>query len=360
MAPSRLIPTAPAVGARRPAVGEAVHLRLPCFEFGDASFASPADAFWAWRDAFSVLFDVAVSTPQALASFQGSIVGYHFGQMLVGIWQSSDQIQRRSNTTIARSGIDHIMLRCLRTGRCEGKADGLAFRLDAGQVGVFDLARPISLSCHEVDNIVLVLPRSLFAARRAALDEAHGMVLSGPLSAVLARYMYSLIEQAPAFGPADGLALTEPTVALVSACVHELPESRREGRAVTLMAVKRYLDEHLADPDLRAEAACHRFGLSRPTLYRLFEPYGGFLRYLQDRRLKRCFNDLVSSNANPRRIADIADSWGFQSAAVFSRAFRRVYGVSARDARLAASTGFALGADGQTGISGWIHSLKRL
>ena len=125
MAPSRLIPTAPAVGARRPAVGEAVHLRLPCFEFGDASFASPADAVWAWRDAFSVLFDVAVSTPQALASFQGSIVGYHFGQMLVGIWQSSDQIQRRSNTTIARSGIDHIMLRCLRAGRCEGKADGL-------------------------------------------------------------------------------------------------------------------------------------------------------------------------------------------------------------------------------------------
>lgn len=337
--------------------------RVPCFRFRHQDFASSADAFWAWREAVSVLFDVAVASPQAVADFQGSIDGYHLGQILVGKWIGTDQVQRRSNTTIARSGIDHIMLRCLRGGVCEGDADGQAFRMEAGQVGVFDLSRPVNLRCERLHSVLLVLPRALFAGHRASLDEAHGMILTGPLANVLAGYIGSLFDQAPGFRSADGLALTEPTVALVSACVHELhqlPESRREGRAVTLMAVKRYLEERLATPDLRAETACHRFGLSRPTLYRLFEPYGGFSRYLQDRRLKRCFNDLVSSSANPRRIADIADSWGFQSAAVFSRAFRRMYAVSPRDARQAASSGFTQGEGGQTGVSGWIHSLKRL
>jgi len=84
---------------------------------------------------------------------------------------------------------------------------------------------------------------------------------------------------------------------------------------------------HLDSPRLSAAAIARCFGWSRATLYRLFEPDGGLMKYIQRRRLQRAYAALVSPAHAHRRILDIALDCHFASDATFNRAFRRTYGV---------------------------------
>ena len=79
-------------------------------------------------------------------------------------------------------------------------------------------------------------------------------------------------------------------------------------------------------------------GLSRSTLYRLFESVGGVAAYIQRERL-RAARDALCSPDNIRPIHAIAEACGFADASVFSRAFRHAFGCSPRDARAAAASG---------------------
>ena len=56
-------------------------------------------------------------------------------------------------------------------------------------------------------------------------------------------------------------------------------------KAGQLTPTQRYIDKHLDSPRLSADAIARCFGWSRATLYRLFEPDGGLMKYIQRRRL---------------------------------------------------------------------------
>ena len=53
-----------------------------------------------------------------------------------------------------------------------------------------------------------------------------------------------------------------------------------------MAGIKRHIDEHLGDPDFGAAQVAEAFGLSRPTLYRLFEPLGGVAAYNEEQALQ--------------------------------------------------------------------------
>jgi AraC-like DNA-binding protein len=102
---------------------------------------------------------------------------------------------------------------------------------------------------------------------------------------------------------------------------------RQAGRLAAVMSAKRYIERHLDSPRLSAAQICLRFGWSRATLYRLFEPESGLVNYIQRRRLHRAFSALVSPVQSHRRILDMALDSHFASDATFNRAFRRLFGI---------------------------------
>ena len=75
------------------------------------------------------------------------------------------------------------------------------------------------------------------------------------------------------------------------------------------------------------------FGLSRASLYRLFEPVGGVASYIRTRRLARARQELTAPGLEDRRIGPIAYRAGFQSIPAFNRAFRAAYGQTPRSTR---------------------------
>jgi AraC-like DNA-binding protein len=75
------------------------------------------------------------------------------------------------------------------------------------------------------------------------------------------------------------------------------------------------------------------FGTSRRTLYRLFEPRGGFNAYLQKQRLHRAWDALRAPEQRHLAISEIAQSHGFTNPESFSRAFRSQFNLTPREAR---------------------------
>lgn len=93
-----------------------------------------------------------------------------------------------------------------------------------------------------------------------------------------------------------------------------------------LASVLRCIEDDLCDPALGIDTLLRRFFVSRPTLYRMFQPLGGVARYIRERRL-------LLAHARLRADPDCAITFllydlGFESERQFQRAFQARFGMS--------------------------------
>lgn len=95
--------------------------------------------------------------------------------------------------------------------------------------------------------------------------------------------------------------------------------------------MQRFVVDNIHDLSLNVKTLCQKFGVSRATVFRDFEP-GGLQHFMMLHRLDRALNDIASGPAIRGRIALIADKWGFSSPAHFSRTFRENFGFSPSEA----------------------------
>ena len=176
-----------------------------------------------------------------------------------------------------------------------------------------------------------------------------------------------MLKAAPTFSPADAEAAALGTAALAAACCSPaLAEQKRLPAAAmpaVLLAIRRHVETNLGATDLTAEGIALRFGLSRSALYRLFEPLGGVADYVRTRRLAQAYAALAGTATAKarRRITDVASDCGFESGAVFSRAFRREYGFAPREMQFAAGQPVPSAGSGSTGatLHDWLVRLAR-
>lgn len=87
-----------------------------------------------------------------------------------------------------------------------------------------------------------------------------------------------------------------------------------------------FIDAHLSDATLDAEAIANGIGSSRSSLYRSFSEDGGLMRHIQQRRLER-LRMALRRPGDGRSVAALAFSCGFTDEKHCSRAFRTAFGV---------------------------------
>lgn len=105
---------------------------------------------------------------------------------------------------------------------------------------------------------------------------------------------------------------------------------RAHARAALYEQICRYIEDNLGSPDLGTQSILAKFGVSRASLYRMFEPKGGVRNYIMDRRTLRAVLD-ISRHADRRGIVQMAaDRWGFSTGPNFNRSIKRLYGNSPR------------------------------
>ncbi|TLS51658.1 helix-turn-helix transcriptional regulator [Paenibacillus antri] len=99
------------------------------------------------------------------------------------------------------------------------------------------------------------------------------------------------------------------------------------GRAAVLGEVRAYIDRHYADPNLSLAMLSDKFEMNSKTLSRSFKEQFGenFVDYLMRRRIAEAKLLLLESGAP---IQDISREVGYANALSFTRAFKRMEGVT--------------------------------
>ena len=104
------------------------------------------------------------------------------------------------------------------------------------------------------------------------------------------------------------------------------PEPAAVLDAFRLERLQAFIETHLVDPDLGVDRIASGAAMSRTALYRVFEPLGGVVGYIQTRRLARLRAALFRQTER-RSIATLAFAHGFASESHCNRAFRKAYGL---------------------------------
>ncbi len=307
--------------------------RLPIIHFTSQDLSADEN-YAAWRQATDTLFDIDCLSAGHPVRFQADLTSYSMGSILLGHTRSVAQRFSRSTATIARSGIDHIIVQLYMVGGYHGHAGSASIVVQAGDICVLDCAETFATQASDFENLTLVIPRAILEAKLPRLEALHGLVLKtgSTWNRILSQHLLVLFEQAPSMTLRECERIANGSIALLAACLQGEIEARDEqtGTSVTSMVlqIRRHIDEHLSDSTLGADQVAARFALSRATLYRLFEPLGGVADYIRARRLRRAFFALRARELANLRISDIAQRCGFASMATFTRAFKSAYGIT--------------------------------
>jgi AraC-like DNA-binding protein len=236
--------------------------------------------------------------------------------------------------------MDHLMVQLYTEGGFAGTAGNRAIAVAPHDVCVFDLTQTLRTQASAFHNLTLLVPRPYVAAAVEDVAALHGLVLSGrdPLTELLAEHLRALAARVPRLrSTRAATAAARGTVALITAMLATAaPQIRTRASAGPASPHRRameYIDRHLADQTLDSDAVATELGMSRATLYRLFEPLGGVSAYIRRRRLTCAALHLASPAYRHERVSQVAFRWGFASEASFSRSFRLQFGLTPTDAR---------------------------
>ena len=320
----------------------------------------------AWNEAIGVIFD-SRSRKSVEEGFFAHVDAAFMGDVALGRLTGTAQDFDRSRYKIARDGMDGYLLQFYLNGRSASRGGSNSEVASEGDLYVIDMAQPLSTATTDHDQISFVVPRRLMAPRLECADAAHMRVIPAgqPLVALFRESLKSF------YGQLDNMTLREAEVAipplldLAAAAINGHADERAATgvNLASFVGLRRHVEDNLLDPDLSLDGLLAAFGLSRRKAYRLFEPVGGFATYVNRRRLRRALQALRSPDWRHVSIADIGSAHCFSSAENFSRAFRREYGLSPREARHLADTGRSLPDVAwklsEMGWAQWIESIGR-
>ncbi|TAK99140.1 MAG: helix-turn-helix domain-containing protein [Rhodospirillaceae bacterium] len=302
-----------------------------------------ASRFEAWRESMAPLLDVAPATEGAAGAFFGEFESYLVGPLVMGGTTYDAHRYGRSPERIARDGLNHYHLNLHLAGGVWIRVGDREFVVGPNDITLFDFAKPFEGRSEKSSLLVVAIPRDALEALLPP-GSRHGVVLRGNtgLGALLGDFMKSLAVRLPNMTMEEASAAAAGSITLIAACFRPSMAVFNQTAGATSTETQReqirhYIDNNLHQP-LTIKDICKAFGVSRPSLYRMFAPYGGVARYVRDQKLSRAFTRLMNPLERHRRIAEIGFEAGYQSEAPFSRAFRMAFGLSPKDVRVIAST----------------------
>jgi AraC-like DNA-binding protein len=328
---------------------------LPIAVF-DTARVAPREQFAAWRENIAPIFDCAPVKDAVPTPFHGAFESYLMGPLVVGGTSFDSHRYNRDSARVRRDGLNHYHLNLHLSGGYVARFGDREITVEAGDITLFDFARPFAAESLRSELLVVAVPRDLLELSMPPGDH-HGLVLRGGagLGGLLADYIRSLAVRLPSMTAEDATAAAAGTTALVAACFRpSLANFARAGAPLVDSLgnqIRHHIAENLGTDPITTDRICKQFKISRATLYRMFEQFGGVFAYIKNQRLSRAFTTLMDPRQSHQKIADIAFESGFGNETHFSKAFRKAFGMTPSEARSVAADG----AD----IRDWVARLRR-
>jgi AraC-like DNA-binding protein len=271
-----------------------------------------------------------------LGSEGDAAVAWNLGEMIILRHSGAQPVDRRTAEMARADQMDHyrIVVSFAREGATV-ILDDTPVPLVNGEPLLLDLARAATIQFSGGAAVQAFVPREMLDELLNAPRELHGLRLVGASATVLAMHLRSLATCLPEMTEAQAPFAVTATLHMVVAALASTPELPQAMRprieSPLLRQACRYIELHLGEPTLAAADVCAAMKVSRATLYRVFEPYGGISAHIRERRLAR-IHEVLCEGRDRRPLARIAEDHGFENSAHFSRAFRQQYGHCPRDA----------------------------
>jgi AraC-like DNA-binding protein len=206
----------------------------------------------------------------------------------------------------------------------------------AGEVAFSDLARPEEVHCSSGAFAQILIGRDRLDALLPQSARLHGFVPRGALAQLVADHLRAFTRDLSRIKAAEAAQVAEATLQLVAALASSGPvtEAARPTVETALRRrIIRYINENLLDPTLNSDRLCRDFGLSRASLYRLFQPLDGVSNFIGERRLRAVHHEL--SQPGLHHLGQVSLKYGYSSQGQMTRAFRNLFGYAPRDTQQA-------------------------
>lgn len=302
----------------------------------------PRERFALWRDSINCIFEVDAPEEERAKDFRATLDAHVVGDAAIVRTSTQAQDWARTPGMIARDGMDHFMIQIYEAGSMSFSHRGRDVCFAQDGLIVFDLAQEMRSHTTDFTNLSLLLPRAVLEPHLKQAADRHMQVLpaaANPLARLLIDHLTSLKRLAGDLGVEQAAEASSATVALTAACLNGTPPQEGMGEAgITfslLVRARQRIEEHISDPSLTPARVARMAGVSRTRLYEMFEPFGGVLAYIRERRLRLALRMLLDKRCAERPISTIAAMSGFANDSAFSRAFRTRFGCSAREMRAA-------------------------
>jgi AraC-like DNA-binding protein len=332
----------------------------------------------AWRTLFAGVFAVDEVCARKLSAKPGvDFVARATGTFILSEAKTPSMRLVRSTETLRRCGADGFAIHAQFSGDIAGRMGDRSIRLQAGDIIFVDLLQTLDLqisAATATDSVTLWMSRAkMLASLGPGFDDEsalHGFAVTGdsPAGALIGGSLRLLAQQAAKLTSVemDALAngVTELTLKAVAPSLARIGGVNGRTPLASYVTLRRHIDRHLKSPTLGVDTLATTFGLSRASLYRLFEPAGGVASYIRKARLNRAWQEIVAAEYANHRIGPIVYRLGFKNLSAFNRLFKESYGVSPKQARERASQevggAFSCVLPGEgPSLGGWLARLGR-
>jgi AraC-like DNA-binding protein len=217
------------------------------------------------------------------------------------------------------------------------RQEGEEARLTPGTGALVTFAAPFQcLQSQDIDAFILTIPAREVDGRLGIKSPvAAGLDLSRGLGRVVGSMLTSLHEERDHLTDPEFDAVSDRIVELI--CMLTVGDDRPDvpGQLGEVEAmVRRYVREHVADPDLTGTTMARALGWSLRQIQLALQHAGTTPRELiREERLRLVRDRLLCGECEHLTITDLAYAAGFSSASALSTALRRRYGVSPRELR---------------------------
>jgi len=313
-----------------------------------------ADAFDAYRRLYAQGADVV----RRDGPFHARVTGWRFRHMLLFDRHLSGMAHVREERVQA-DRFDHIVLHHVLSGTLIGGPRSGFDRAGPGDIVFLDTRRGHRTEAQRLHVITASIARDLVLAALGSLGALHGLVVHAPDTGMLSDYLQSLVRHAPALDDRHDGALARALIELLPTALggprDVAVEARRQDH-LRREAVEQLIDREMANPHLTGAVIAERVGVSRATLYRLYQRSGGIARHVKRRRIDAVRRALEVPEA--RELDALAHLYGLGDEAGLVRAFRADQGIDPTEYRQRVRQG--RGDPVETGTrrwNGWMHEL---
>jgi len=287
------------------------------------------------------------------ATFRAQLDAQTAGRFTMFDLRTSHRVNGRTVADVSRDKSDRFNLRRVATEQiyrvspAPGRTEEI--RLSPGDFCVTSVGWPNQSAMTDgVAFSALLIPREVLSPLLAGgrLTRPIPVRAGSPIGSLLGFAFEAAAKQVPLLSPELGDAVLQNLSGLVALACGTSEEGRQgwqdSVRSARLEGAKRYIKQHLAEPDLTPANTSAALGISLRQLHLLFEPTGtSFAQYVMQQRLLQCRAALASPTGLRRSVADIAFGWGFSSLATFYRAFQHEFGMAPAALRSVAAFGQA-------------------